>query len=122
VSTTVGADSEPKRNFAGTTAGANTRGVLVHPIKGHTRMNSAFPGDLIKAPNEDMPAAIPSLIDAAVASFDADRDTSRRYLLLASALLRVKREARTDAMGARRSGPRGGLLTWQLNCVVDYIL
>jgi AraC family transcriptional regulator len=69
----------------------------------------------------DMPAAIPSLIDAAVASFDADRDTSRRYLLLASALLRVRREARTDARGALRSGPRGGLLTWQLNCVVDYI-
>jgi AraC family transcriptional regulator len=76
---------------------------------------------LINAPNEDMPAAIPRLIDAAVASFDADRDTSRRYLLLASALLRVKREARTDARGARLSEPRGGLLTWQLNCVVDYI-
>ena len=76
---------------------------------------------LINAPNEDVPAAIPRLIDAAVASFDADRDTSRRYLLLASALLRAKREARTDASGAWRSGPRGGLLTWQLNCVVDYI-
>jgi hypothetical protein len=47
VSTTVGADSEPKRNFAGTTAGANTRSVLVHAIKGHTRMDSAFPDDLI---------------------------------------------------------------------------
>jgi hypothetical protein len=30
------------------------------------------------APNEYFPAAIPSLIDAAVASFDADRDTARR--------------------------------------------
>jgi hypothetical protein len=66
VSTTVGADSEPKRNFAGTTNGANARSVLVHPIKGYTRMNSAFPDDLINARNEDMPPAIPSLIDAGV--------------------------------------------------------
>jgi hypothetical protein len=86
VSTTVGADSEPKRNFAGTAAGANTRSVLVHPIEGHTRMNSAFPDDLINAPNGDMPAAIPSLIDAAVASFDADRHTARSLSLAGSAL------------------------------------
>jgi hypothetical protein len=56
-------------------------------------MNSPFPDDLINAANEDVAAAIPSLIDAAVASFDADRDTSRHYLLRASALLRVKRRA-----------------------------
>ena len=40
---------------------------------------------------EYIPAAVPSLIDAAVLAFDADRDTSRRYLLRASALLGVKR-------------------------------
>jgi transcriptional regulator GlxA family with amidase domain len=68
---------------------------------------------------EDIPAAIPSLIDAAVAAFDADRDTSRRYLMRASALLRLKRAVRTER--ARRSEHRGGLMAWQLNRVVDYI-
>jgi AraC family transcriptional regulator len=66
----------------------------------------------------DIPAAIPSLIDAAVMAFDADRDNSRRYLLRALALLDVKRGA--SAESARRSD-RGGLLAWQLNGVVDYI-
>jgi transcriptional regulator GlxA family with amidase domain len=75
----------------------------------------------INAPNEDIPAAIPSLIDAAVAAFDADRNTSRRYLLRASALLRAKRGARMGAESARRSESRGGLAGWQLNRVVDYI-
>jgi AraC family transcriptional regulator len=70
---------------------------------------------------EDIPAAVPSLIDAAVAAFDADRDTSRRYLLRASALLRVKSGACADAEGARPSESRGGLLAWQLNRVVDHI-
>jgi AraC family transcriptional regulator len=84
-------------------------------------MNSSLPDDLTNAPNEDIPAAIPSLIDAAVAAFDADRDSSRRYLLRASALLRVQRAARTAAESVRRSESRGGLLAWQLNRVVDYI-
>ena len=70
---------------------------------------------------EDIPAAIPSLIDAAVVAFDADRDTSRRYLMRASALLRVRRGACADAEGIRPSESRGGLLAWQLNRVVDYI-
>jgi AraC family transcriptional regulator len=73
------------------------------------------------APNEDIPAAIPSLIDAAVAAFDTDRDRSRRYLLRASALLRIKRAAPTNAERVRRSDSRGGLLAWQLKRVVDYI-
>jgi AraC family transcriptional regulator len=68
---------------------------------------------------EDIPAAVPSLIDAAVAAFDADRDTSRRYLLRASALLRLNRGARSER--AKRSEYRGGLMAWQLNRVVDYI-
>jgi transcriptional regulator GlxA family with amidase domain len=75
----------------------------------------------INAANEDIAAAIPSLIDAAVAAFDADRDSSRRYLLRASALLGVKRRARAAAESAPRSKSRGGLLAWQLNRVVDYI-
>jgi AraC family transcriptional regulator len=73
----------------------------------------------MNAPNEDIPAAIPSLIDAAVAAFDADRDTSRRYLLRASALLGVKRRARS-AESTRQLGRRG-LLAWQLNRIVDHI-
>src|ERR1700678_4161658 len=68
-----------------------------------------------------IPTAIPSLIDAAVAALDADRDTSRRYLMRASALLRVKCGACADAEGARPSESRGGLLAWQLNRLVDYI-
>jgi hypothetical protein len=39
--------------------------------------------DLYNAPDKDIPTAVPSLIRAAVAAFDADRDTSRRYLLRA---------------------------------------
>ena len=70
---------------------------------------------------EDIPAAVPSLIDAAVAAFDADQDTSRRYLLRAWALLRVKSGACAYGEGARPSESRGGLLAWQLNRVVDYI-
>jgi transcriptional regulator GlxA family with amidase domain len=82
-------------------------------------MNSPFPDDPIDAPDEDIPTAIPSLIDAAVAAFDEDRDRSRRYLLRASALLGVKRGARS-AESTRRSD-RGGLLAWQLNRIVDHI-
>jgi transcriptional regulator GlxA family with amidase domain len=84
-------------------------------------MNSPFPDVPTNTPNESFPAAIPSLIDAALAAIDADRDISRRYLLRASAILRVKRGARTDADSAARIEPRGGMLAWQLNRVVDYI-
>jgi transcriptional regulator GlxA family with amidase domain len=73
------------------------------------------------APYEDIPPAIPSLIEAAVAAFDADRDSSRRYLLRASALLRGKRVTRPSAEGTGQSEPRGGLLAWQLNRVLDHI-
>lgn len=80
-----------------------------------TQMNSE---DLMSA-SKDFPTAIPSLIDAAVATFDADRDTSRRYLQRALALLDVRRGA-PGVQSARRSD-RGGLLVWQLNGVIDYI-
>ena len=62
-------------------------------------MTYLFPDDAIDAPNEDIPAAIPSLIDAAAVPFDADRDTSRCYLMRALALLRVGCEACADAEG-----------------------
>jgi AraC family transcriptional regulator len=76
---------------------------------------------LIDVPHENSAGAIPILINAAVASFDADRDTSRRYLLRASALLRANGGGRTSAESARQPKTRGGLLAWQLNRVVDYI-
>jgi AraC family transcriptional regulator len=84
-------------------------------------MNDAFLDDPLNAPNQNMPSAIPSLIAAAVAAFDADRDTSRRYLLRASAFLRVELATRAGCEGARRSDSRGGLLAWQVKRVVDYI-
>ena len=90
----------------------------LHPIEGRTLHE---PSDPIDAPNHDIDAAIPSLIDAALAAFDADRGTSRRYLLRAAALLRVKRGTCADGEIARPSESRGGLLAWQLNRVIDYI-
>jgi AraC family transcriptional regulator len=69
----------------------------------------------------NMPTAISSLIDGAVATFDADRNTSRRYLMRASALLRANCLARTAAGDTREVLPRGGLATWQVNRVIDYI-
>ena len=83
-------------------------------------MNYLLRNEVIAAHNEDIPAVIPSLIDAVVAAFDADRNTSRRYLLRASALLRIKRRACADADSARPSEMRDGLLAWQLNRVTDY--
>jgi transcriptional regulator GlxA family with amidase domain len=84
------------------------------------RMNSSLPDDLVNATKEDIPTAVPSLIDAAVAAFDADRDTSRRHLLRASALLGGKHSA-GSAGNVRKSASRSGLLRWQLNRVIDYI-
>jgi AraC family transcriptional regulator len=83
-------------------------------------MNSPFPDDPINAPHEDIPASVPRLIDAALAVFDADRDTSRRYLSSASALFGAKREARS-AECTSESKCRGGLLAWELNRLVHYI-
>jgi AraC family transcriptional regulator len=83
-------------------------------------MNALFPDDLIDVPNEEIPASVRGFIDAAVAAFDADRDTSRRHLLLASALLGVKRGPHS-AKSAGQSKSAGGLLAWELNYLVDYI-
>jgi AraC family transcriptional regulator len=78
-------------------------------------MKSSLSDGPINTPNQDIPATLPSLIDAAVEAFDNDRETSRRYLLRASALLSAKHGVR------RRSQSRGGLFAWQVNCVVDHI-
>ena len=78
-------------------------------------MNTSFSDDPINTSNQDIPTTIPSLIDAVVEAFDSDRETSRRYLLRASALLSAKHGVR------RRSPSRSGLLAWQLDCVVDHI-
>ena len=77
------------------------------------------PPILSDAPNHNIPATVPSLIDAALAAFDADRDASRRYLLCASVMLGLKRAA-FRAESTTRSD-RGGLLAWQMKRVVDYI-
>lgn len=90
----------------------------VHPIGGITLHAPSSPIDV---PGRNIPIAIRSLIDAALAAFDADRDTSRRYLSYASALLRLNRGAGTDAGIGRQTQSRGGLLVWQLNRVIDYI-
>lgn len=67
---------------------------------------------------EPFPAALGSLIDGAVAAFDADRDRSRRYLLRASALLRAKYRSAGDA---EELYCRAGLAAWQVNRIIDYI-
>lgn len=74
---------------------------------------------LSHASNRTIPATVPSLIDAALAAFDADREASRRYLLCASVMLGLKRAAFRAESTARTD--RGGLLAWQLKRVVDYI-
>jgi AraC family transcriptional regulator len=83
-------------------------------------MNSLQLLDVSRAPSEPLPAAISTLIEGAVAAFDADRDASRRYLLRASALLRAKRAAPVDRCDGEGQ-TRGGLATWQLNRVIDHI-
>jgi AraC family transcriptional regulator len=90
--------------------------------QGVQRMNSLFSENSGFTPaGGDMPAAISSLIDGAVAAFDADRNTSRRYLMRASALLRARRLASTAARDAQEARPTGALRTWQVNRVIDYI-
>jgi transcriptional regulator GlxA family with amidase domain len=74
---------------------------------------------LSHASSRNIPATVPSLIDAALAAFDADREASRRYLLCASVMLGLKRAAFRAESTARTD--RGGLLAWQLKRVFDYI-
>jgi AraC family transcriptional regulator len=85
-------------------------------------MSSLLPADILhEASTERIPGAISVLIDSAVAAFDADRDTSRRYLLRASAILRAQCATHSDSKRGREPQPSGGLATWQVTRVVDYI-
>jgi transcriptional regulator GlxA family with amidase domain len=71
---------------------------------------------------EPLPTALSSLIEGAVATFDADRDAARRYLERAYALLRARFGQRSprSAPGPARSSP-AGLAAWQVNRVLDHI-
>ncbi len=93
---------------------------MTHPYGGLTRMNAL---DLAEFSTEvrakSIPAIVSTLIAGAVATFDADRNTSRRYLLQASAILQAS--AGHQAKIGRDARRRGGLARWQLNRVVDYI-
>jgi transcriptional regulator GlxA family with amidase domain len=75
----------------------------------------------VHATNQDIPTAVPSLLEAALATFDIDRDASRRYLTRASVLLRVKRAPSTDPDIARPPQSKSRLMTWQLSRVIDHI-
>jgi AraC family transcriptional regulator len=71
---------------------------------------------------ETLPEGVPAiaaLIAGAVATFDADRNASRRYLLRASAILQACAPHEPENYRAARL--KGGLAQWQLNRVVDYI-
>jgi len=74
---------------------------------------------LTETPTEDVPAIVSTLIAGALASFDADRNTSRRNLIRASAILQAC--VAHEAEAGREGRPRGGLARWQLNRLVDYI-
>ena len=85
-------------------------------------MNSIVQADMSPEQDvENLPAAISSLIDGAVAAFEADRTMSRRYLLRASSILRARKEAHCALEVARDESARAGLAAWQVNRVVDYI-
>jgi transcriptional regulator GlxA family with amidase domain len=75
---------------------------------------------LANSSNEVISTAITKLIDAAAASLDADPDNARRYLMRASALLCVGRGTH-GTESTNQSESRGGLLSWQLNRVIDHI-
>jgi AraC family transcriptional regulator len=60
-----------------------------------------------------------TLIASAVATFDVDRDASRRYLMRASSILRAFATHEFSVAHAARA--RGGLTQWQLNRVINYI-
>jgi AraC family transcriptional regulator len=82
-------------------------------------MNALDSGEFTAETFPEGPPAIASLIAGAVATFDADRNASRRYLMRASAILRACMAHEVKNRSAELS--RGGLAQWQLNRVVDYI-
>src|SRR5271170_2743830 len=91
-------------------------------MKGVCTMSSLLPADILPEPSpERLPSAISVLIDSAVAAFDADRDTSRRYLLRASAILRARCATDSDSKRGQEAQPPGGLAKRQVSRVVNYI-
>jgi AraC family transcriptional regulator len=82
-------------------------------------MNALDSDELPTAISPEGVPAIATLIAGALATFDADRNTSRRYLQRASAILHACGAHEPDEAHNARS--RGGLVQWQLNRVVDYI-
>ena len=71
---------------------------------------------------EALPECLPTIanmIAGALAMFDADRNTARRYLLRASAVL--KAFAAFEPELGEKARIRSGLAQWQLNRIVDYI-
>jgi AraC family transcriptional regulator len=85
-------------------------------------MSSLLPADILpESSTGRLPSAISVLIDSAVAAFDADRDTSRRNLLRAAAVLRAQCATGSDSKRGQEAQAPGGLATCQVNCVMDYI-
>jgi AraC family transcriptional regulator len=70
---------------------------------------------------EPLPAAISSLTDGGVATFDSDRDAARRYLQHASELLRAGGGSLSNRECARVRKSPSGLAMWQVNRVFDYV-
>lgn len=70
---------------------------------------------------DPLPAAISSLIDGAVATFDLDREASRNCLQRASALLRARWNAPSGCDMSGGTKLPAGLASWQVNRVLDYI-
>ena len=103
--------------FVGSTPGVRT---ALHQISGGARSINALGtcqfSTEIRA--ESIPA-VATLIAGAVATFDADRNASRRYLMRACAILQAR--AAHEPEHGREARSRGGLARWQLNRVVDYI-
>jgi AraC family transcriptional regulator len=65
---------------------------------------------------QQLPEAVSGLINGAVATFDSDREASRRYLQRASVLLRVRVPVRLNEKSSVC-----GLPAWQVNRLFDYI-
>jgi AraC family transcriptional regulator len=65
---------------------------------------------------EQLPEAVSGLINGAVATFDSDREASRRYLQRASVLLRVRVQVEL-----RKKTTMRGLPAWQINRLFDHI-
>src|SRR6516164_3514786 len=86
--------------------------------RGHST-NAVGAGQFSTESGPECSPAVATLIAAAIATFDADRSASRRYLLRTSAILEAcaPHEQQTN----HEAGSRGGLALWQVIRIVDYI-